>query len=254
MLRRIVPLVWALALLIVALPARAAEPVSELPELRPTLSGRFEFALALNKQVFSYGKGEFSGDRVHAVSVDAIENTLVEIVTIDDQTYLREGVQTRWVRVPSEDPGVVPVSGPATPALPSSEPVVYRVGEAEVAGASTIQYQIPFSTGDIPTEGVEGTIKSMKLDLFVGTADQYLHKLQLTILASDPQLGDITLETVIRFYDFNQPIAIGAPPADLVDELPAAAARRITPPGARLLPAWAEPLFGQRLRELRQAR
>jgi hypothetical protein len=254
MFKRITALLLALSLCLIALPVSAAERVATLPDIAPVLSGRFDFALAVNKQVLGYGQGEFSGDRVHAVFVDAIENSLIEIVTTSDRVYVREGAQTRWVAAPVEQLNV-PVSGPATPAMPSGDLMIYKVGDADVAGASTTQYQIDLgAAGMLPSDFMQTSgIKSAKLDLFVGANDRYLHKMQITMVANDPQLGDIEMELVMRFSAFNQPIAIGAPPADLIDELPMRAASYKFG-GSRLLPTWARPLFANRLLELRQAR
>ncbi len=254
MFKRIASLLLGLSLCLIALPAAAAERVASLPDIAPVVSGRFDFALAVNKQVLGYGQGEFSGDLVHAVFVDAIENSLVEIVTTPDRVYVREGVQTRWVTAPVEQLDV-PVSGPATPAVPAGDIAIYRVGDVDVAGAPTTQYQINLgSAGMLPADLMEtGGLKSAKLDLFVGVNDRYLHKMQVTTVVADPQLGDVELELVMRFSAFNQPVVIGAPPADLVDELPMRAASYKFG-GSRALPSWTRPLFADRLSDLRRAR
>ncbi len=181
MIHRLLSLLFVVGLVLGISTAHAAEPVTNLPEIKPPTSGRFDFALAINQQIFGYGQGEFAGTSAHAVFVDVQRNHLVEVVISGDRLYLRQGVETRWLATKLET-GELPIAGPSTPVLPTTGAQIVQVGNAEVAGASTAQYQIaldPAGLAAAPLPGggpmPEGAgIKAAKIDLFVGTSDQYL--------------------------------------------------------------------------------
>ncbi len=261
MAHRVLSLLFIVGLFFGIGSARAAEPVSALPEVKAPTSGRFDFALAINQQVLGYGKGEFTGTAVHAVFVDAQQDQLIELVLVGDQLFLREGVEPRWLgtRLDVQD---VPIAGPATPTLPDEGLAITNVGTAEVGGVPTTQYQISIDpaqlaavsgaeTGALPnTTG----LNEAKVDLFIGANDTFLRKVQLTAQVPDPQLGNVTLEAVLVFSALNEPVVVGPPPANLVDQLPVQAASRYGFAGAQLVPAWTRPVFGEGLARLRSSR
>ncbi len=91
--------------------------------------------------------------------------------------------------------------GPMAPGLPMNGalPVegveVYRLDEAMVAGAPTVQYQFMVYPAMLPTQlPVESGLERVKADLFVGQNDNYLHKFQVTVLGSTPETGSIEME------------------------------------------------------------
>ncbi len=261
MFARIASILFVVGLLLVAVPARAVEPVTSLPPINPVTSGRFDFALAINQQVFGYGQGEFVGTSAHAVFVDAQRNHLIEVVISGDRLYLRQGVEPRWLAT-ALDAGALPVSGPAAPMLPITGAQIVQIGNAEVAGTSTMQYQIMLDPAQLAAAPLPGGasmpagagITAAKIDLFVGTNDNYLRKVQVTVQSTEPQLGEVTLELAMVFSALNEPVVVGPPPANLVDELPTRAASRYHFAGTELLPSWSRPFFAHGLTTLQNGR
>lgn len=261
MAHRVLSLLFIVGLFFGIGSARGAEPVTVLPEVMTPTSGRFDFALAINKQVLAYGKGEFTTTGVHAVFVDEQQGQLIELVLVGDQLFLREGAEQRWLgtRLDVQD---VPIAGPATPTLPDEGLAITNVGTAEVSGVATTQYQIaidPAQLAAVPGAGADALagsagLNEAKVDLFIGTNDSFLRKVQVTAQAPDPQLGNVTLEAVLVFSALNEPVVVGPPPANLVDQLPVQAASRMGFAGAQLVPAWTRPVFGEGLARLRSSR
>jgi hypothetical protein len=229
-------------LMLLTTPAMAAERVTTLPEIKPVRSGRMDLALAINKDVLIHAKAEFIDDRLHAVAVDTKGNQVIEIVVIGNRIYLRQNTDTRWqaTTVEIDDPGDVPV--PGVPELPPFEELftIYDLGTVEVRGVPTTQYQAQVDPAAIGAPN--STDFAFNLNVFIGIADAYLHKFQATILDTtfdEPAL----LETPLDVYDFNQPIVVGAPAPELVDEVGSLAVmERSDIPGAEVLPLWMRPL------------
>jgi hypothetical protein len=260
MFKRHLSILLAVALLLVTSPVLAQpERVDELPEIAPFSSARFDVALAVTAEpgqaVIGFAKGEFSGDRVHAVAVDNLEGNVLEIVVIGTTLYLRENTNTRWQR--SEMGGTTPpITGPASPTAPVADAPIFRVGDATVNNVATTQYQIRIDPDDLqaglPETEMEMTFESGAIDLFIGKTDTFLHKFQVTLRGEDEELGDFMIEVVATLSAFNQPIAIGAPPANLVDAASAKARARLAGiPGGQFLPAWTRPFVAQSLEQLR---
>lgn len=255
MLKRSVSASIVIALLLIVSPALAAPtPVKEPPAVAEVNSARMDIALAITAKpgqaVLAYGKGEISGNRAHVVTVDNLEGNVLEVVTIGDTAYVRENTNTRWQKSTTEDV-TAPVSGPGAPSIPQGEAQVYAVGEAMVNGAATTQYQIPLAPESLP--GSEDfSFTAGALDLFIGKSDNYLHKFQVTMRGADKEIGDFRIELVTVYSDFNQPIAIGAPPASVVDAASLrSASKRAAVRGASALPGWAQVLVAQSLDKLR---
>ncbi|MDP9316590.1 MAG: hypothetical protein M3R24_38015 [Chloroflexota bacterium] len=261
MIARCTAILLVVGLLLIVVPIHAAERITTLPPVAPLSSGRFDVALALNKQVLGYGQGEFGGSAAHVVFVDATQDMLIEVVVIEDRVYVRQGVQERWI-VTSATAGALPVGGPMAPGLPMNGTVpleggeLFRLGDATVAGAPTVQYQFMLDPATLPAQlPVESGVERVKADLFVGQNDNYLHKLQVTVLGSTPETGPIEMEVVMVFANFNQPVVVGPPPAHLVDQLQTpTATQRYQSLGSRVLPHWSQPLFARGLGALRASR
>lgn len=254
------PLLLMVGLLFAVAPARAAEPITDLPPITPTTSGRMDFALAINATIdgeavqalAAYGKGEFVNDAVHVVAVipsGAGRTDVAEVVVIGNRAYIRMNAEERWVAMDMSDVDL-PVDAPTAPTLPPTGVTMYRVGDATVRDAATTQYQFQLDPKALPDNA---GITAVLLDIFIGKADNYLHKMQSTVAAADKDLGPFTIEMPIDFYDFNaQDIVVGPPDPALVDEARPAMAKAYTDfAGATQVPAWARPFIGARLTAMR---
>ena len=257
MFKRITSILFVVALLLAISPARAAERVNTIPQPRAVTSGWFDMVFAINKQVLSYGQGRFSGDRVHLVSVNAQDNSRVEVIAAGDTVYVLLPGQQRWVSGRANELGEdVLVSAPAAPELPEDAPI-FLVGDADVGGNVTSQYQIPVDPRELNADNeVPGlTFNAAAVDFFIGKNDGYLHKVQVTLRGREERIGDFVAEFVIVFSRFNTPVEVGIPPANMVDPLPArTAASRYMLSGPTTLPSWARPVLALGIRELRQGR
>ena len=139
---------------------------------------------------------------------------------------------------------------------------IYRVGDTEVRGAATTQYQIHLVAPEVagaatptqepvatpaPVKSQQPVTRSTTLDLFVGTADHYLHKIQTSVRSSDRAVGELAVEAPIEISAFNQPQSIEPPPADQVRTMRSATMSGNHLPGAQALPAWLRPILAQAL-------
>ena len=272
MFHRLSLLVLVLALLGVAAPAFAVERVTQAPEIRPVLSGVMDIAVAAllrdrpsaqpRVEVQIYGQGRFSPGRFHLVSVDLLRNERSEVIIIDTTMYTKLPGDTYWEQ--SELTPIPGVSGPGGPIMPPIDPQypIYRVGDTEVRGAATTQYQMhlvaPDTAGSAtptqepvaapaPAESQQPVARSTTIDLFVGKADQYLHKIQTSVRSRDVEVGELAIEAPIELSAFNQPQSIEPPPADQVRTMRSTSMRGNHLPGAQALPVWLRPILAQAL-------
>ncbi len=259
MFKRITSILFVVGLLLTASPGRAAELVSALPQPTPVNSAWFDTVFAINKQVLSYGQGRIAGDGLHFVAVDARGNSRVEVIVVGDMVYMLMPGQQRWVSArATELAGAVEVSAPSAPAIAiDADTPIFLVGEVDVGGAAATQYQIPLDVSEL-NQGNELpglSFTSAVVDFFIGKTDGFLHKFQVTMRGSDPQIGAIEAELVTVFSRMNTEVTVSAPPSELVDPLPPrVAATRYMLAGPQVLPAWARPIFANGLRQMRQAR
>lgn len=217
MLKRYRMALAALLLVLVALPAAAAERVDSLPAVKAYNSSRFEQLLTINGTPLIAGRGEMeSNNRLYYVlktlpSAGLDEETL-EIVIYDGTMYTREGSDTQWY-IEDRNVPLVPPSGdsPADASLPFP---VTRIGTVNVAGTPTDQYQIWIQDNALG--------ELIKLDLWIGQEKNYIYQEQLAIVTNDPELGQLTLADLTRAYDFDAPITVGPPANAQVRPSPAA--------------------------------
>lgn len=240
-MKRLAAVLFAL-LTMFATPAMAAERVATFPEITPVRSGRIDLAFVVNKDVLLHAEGEFIDDRFHVVAVDVQGDQVIEVVLIGNRIYLRSNTDTRWqaTTIEVDDPGDVPLPGGGQ--IPPVEDLytIYDLGTVDVRGLPTTQYQAQI---DVLQLGAPDNVNNaFNFNLFVGAADAFLHKFQATILDSSLE-EPILLETPLDVYDFNQPIVVGAPAPELVDEIESLAVMERTDlPGAEVLPVWMRPL------------
>ncbi len=255
MLKRILSILFAVSLCLSAAPTFAAEKVGAPPKITPVTSLKLDFVLTVTAKdglsVVLFGKGEATADREHVVSVDNTTGDVTEEVTIGDTIYERHNMDKRWKASAVSDANQ-PVNGPAAPASPGAEPVIYLVGDTNVNDAPTTQYQIPVAANDLPKDL---NVTSGVVDVFIGKNDGFVRKVQQTYRGTDKEIGDFVIEFVQVFSAFNQPLVIGAPSKDLVDQGPSsAAAAQRNLAGVKVLPLWARLLVAQSTRQLRQSR
>lgn len=214
MFRRFRFVALALMALAFVFPAAAAERVEELPQIRPSMSGRFELALVLNDQPFIVGKGAVeSATRAYfvlkALPVEGQPESTLEVVLFDGKMYLRQDTDPQWYVTDTAD---LPASAPSDVA--AAEPVdveggvLSRIGEKPIAGTPTDQYQLWINDDD------PQTTDHIALDFFIGKQVNYLYQYQVRVAANDPDLGELKLETVTRLFDFDDPTIVVRPPAN----------------------------------------
>lgn len=255
MLKRIMSILFVAGLFMSAAPAFAAEVVTTPPQITAVRSQRYDLAYAIRLErgqaVLQYGKGEETADRSHTVYVDNTDGTVTEEVVIGDTVYVRQNKDVRW-KSGKLSTDTTPVTMPSDSTM---QPTIYRVGDTEVNGVATTQYQFaidPKGFSDDPE--VTATLTSAAVDLFIGKNDGFLYKLEFTLRGTDKDLGAFTISILEVYSAFNQPVTIGAPPSNLVDPAPARTASKVTFPGLPHMPARAGLMIARSFQQLRTAR
>lgn len=234
----------AFLLLAIALPAAAADRVDSLPEVRSAMSARFDIALALNDMPFIVGKGEVtSPSRAHfvlrTVAMPGLPESTLEVVIYDGRTYTREDASTQWYVETEAD---LPVDDPTSvPSADVSNAPISSIGTKTIAGTPTSQYQVWISADD-------GSTDHIALDFFIGQQINYLYQYQISIFATDEELGQLKLETVERLYDYDDPSIVVGPPANAIERPVMAGLAEIRNGG--VLSTLAAPLGTAELRKL----
>jgi hypothetical protein len=236
--------ILAFLLLAITLPAAAADRVDSLPEIRAAATARFDIALALNDTPFIVGKGEVaSPTRAHfvlrTVPLGGLRESTLEVVVYDGKIYTREDASTQWYveRMPD-----LPIDNPtAQPEVDVSSAPVTSIGSKTIAGTPTNQYQIWISADDNSTDHIA-------LDFFIGQQINYLYQYQISVFATDDELGELKLETVTRLYDYDDRSIVVGPPANAIERPAMTGLADIRNGG--LLTTLAAPLATAELREL----
>ncbi len=241
-MKRLVSMLLVVAVLLPAVPAFAAEEVAALPEIKQPSSARLDGIILVNNMPVQWGKGVVAGDRLHLAVVNPTPATtgVAEVVVIGQRVYVRFNQETRW-KATTVDAAEFPTNAPTIAEQPLNYATIFRVGEATVNGAPTIQYQARIDVAAVPdSEGLEAA----KADAFIGTSDAYLHKYQFMISGIlDPEMGRAVLDGVFVYSAFNASVTIGAPPQNLVDQMAAREIARLFQfPGAEVVPLWVRPL------------
>jgi hypothetical protein len=224
--------------------------VTTLPAVKEFSSARFDFATSITVTVegetvtlpVQGGRGVITGAGYHIAYYDALENVVFEVIVYGDTAYVRTGNETRW-KATRLDP-TTPVAD--TEELPAGSVSLYRLeDDVVVRGVPTSQYQIQVNPSVFPANS---GIQAYNLNLFLSKSDNALLKDQTTVVATDPNIGQYTLQQPSEYYAFNDPTnVVNRPPADVID----AAQIDMEFPGAEALKPWARPFVAQQLAELR---
>ncbi|HEX6288725.1 MAG TPA: hypothetical protein VFZ66_06015 [Herpetosiphonaceae bacterium] len=105
----------------------------------------------------------------------------------------------------------LPVDEPTpAPQVDVSNAPVTSIGSKTIAGTPTSQYQIWISADD-------GSTDHIALDFFIGQQVTYLYQDQISIFATDDEVGELKVETVERLYDVDDPRIVVGPPANAIE-------------------------------------
>ncbi len=214
-MKRLASILLVVGLLFAVAPVSAQEEVNALPQINTPKSGRGDAITMMNGQVFEVGQGRFAGDRQHLTVIDYQAGITREVITIGQQVYYRENQATRWKATTLdkvEFPTGVLVAEPYTLVEGAR---FFRVDDATINGTATRQYHIEVPRQNIPADA--GPVTYAAGDIFVGTADGYIHKNQFKVSGVDPQEGPFSFEGYFVLGGFDQPITIAPPPSNVVD-------------------------------------
>jgi hypothetical protein len=170
------------------------------------------------------------------------EPKTIEMVTVNGVRYLQ--AQGMWMQAPGSGLNINEYTLITTADVAERSTGLIRVGEETVNGRATIHYR-----GDKHSIPVAGTpsdkfdvsrAEMAEMDLWVDQAEQFIVKMQITV--QDGQAENRQSHVMlIEYFDFNQPITIGAPenlitgqPASEDNEQPAAASEPRTDLGKLL--------------------
>ncbi len=219
----------------------AAAQTGGLPTIKQPASARFDISgtITVNGQTLTIGgTGATSGsDSQVDVSVGTPSGPVTtSVITKAGKLYTKSG-NGSWqvINIGAAGMGSIPGLGniPGTGGLGTGMPdlnaiqAALHIGPAipdTVNGVAASRYDADVdvekllaaagqSTADPQTAAIYNSIQ-MKLSLWVGSSDQYLHKLTLMITANvpnQPQPITLNLNYVMSFHDFNTPVTITAP-------------------------------------------
>ncbi|MDQ2806140.1 MAG: hypothetical protein M3Z04_04355, partial [Chloroflexota bacterium] len=221
----------------------AAQSVPGLPTIQQPTSARFDIngtAMVNGQTLTISGAGATAGhdsqlDLSLATSAGA---TTTSVITKDGKVYTKTGdgpwevldiaAASGMGSIPglSGLPGVGSMSNSGMPDL-SAFGSALHIGPAmpdTVNGIATSRYDADVDVPkllaaagqpapDPQTAAIYNSIK-MNLSFWVGSSDQYLHKLTLTLTANVPDTTNpvtVSLNYAMTFHDFNTPVTITAP-------------------------------------------
>jgi len=219
-MNRLIAILVAVLLATAVAPARAHEQGGP-PELAPLRSVRDRFVQVFDGRPLQVCRSDWeSWNRVHGTchqlaSVELAGTTLVagrvvEFVYYDGTRYERVDGAATW-RATADAQFDPDMTLDAALFRVAYDATLTRIGPAEVDGRPTLQYQYWMH---VPTlnEPIDG---QAVYDLFVA-ADGYVVKSQFSSRGSIAGLGRGELAEVWAYSDFNTPIVVAPPPADLV--------------------------------------
>jgi len=227
----------------------AAAQTGSLPALKPTSS---DFSLTGTitvgpQTVNLQGSGMLGGDQFQqtlTASAGGVPVLGVEWIQIDMSFWFKMANQAQWQMMDLATlPGGVPDIASALPGLNGFTPnggqrtldavsSTQQVGKETVEGATTTAYQ---STVDIaklytslgtpaPQVAQLAAVSTLKLYLWVGDADGYLHQQRVVLTSKAPVNGavvDMVVDFTITYRNFGRSVKLSAP-ANAVPYSPAA--------------------------------
>ncbi len=205
-----------LGLLALALLLSLATPVASLahadavlPPIRLAPTSRFEHAFSEDGRVVLVGQGfKESRERIYIVLKNLagpFAGRVRELVLYDGAAYLRIGDDPQWQPL---DPARVEALIPSPDLLLLFDGPLSELGPVAIGSTPTTHYQI-WGDHQMIDPSRPGFVK---VDFFVGTADQYLYQLQLTATTVGAAGSRHELGTTIRFFDQNDPTLKVIPP------------------------------------------
>jgi hypothetical protein len=226
-------LLWVFSMLLPASSGFASRLGLDPPALRTPESARFRLDGQVQvgpTEASLHGQGAFAQPDRFQLSLEAMGERLEQVV-IGDAMYVRTPDQTRWEVVDlRETVGQASPLGPF-PFAPGKEREALEalrsltvVGDEPLAGVATRHYRGELDLLQLLGE-VFGSARELReeissfkisLDLWVGTADGYLHQIKLTVdlepAGSSLPLSDaLHADLTLAFLDFNRPVSIVAP-------------------------------------------
>ncbi len=209
----------ALILALTTTPIQAAD--ATLPPLAPLTSVRWDFVTTFNGRPLSICQEAYeSYNRGHAVchqlvtiaiseyGLSLVAGQIDEIVLYDTRFYQRKNDETSWTVSPN------PIYNPNATLRDlytvGFAAALTRIGTIDVEGTSTTQYQYWSLDPDF-NAGAGG---QAVYDLFL-TPEGRVRKAQLSY-RGNLSLGTGELQGIYVYRDFNAPITVGPPPANLV--------------------------------------
>lgn len=226
-------LVLALAAMLEAAGSAAAQGQSKLPQTRQPQSARFDITGRLDiagESLTITGSGALSGNNFEESITFNLPPSLAQpgspssittrIMMVDGKMYVEvpdtTGTgQTKWYVM-----DVPMTSGQAGTMNPQFEEAltVTNEGAETLNGAATTRYRVDVDMAKLQAamgqSGASLQGSTMTMYMWVGDADQYLHKISMNItiaLPSEVQGMNLAMEMALTFRDFDQPVTITAP-------------------------------------------
>lgn len=205
--------------------ARPALAADGLPVIAPVSSARFTYLSTIQRDHSTwttYGEGvQLAPDRVNVWSGATSRANLATFTRIGPSLSRNDGAGWRQVDDQPLGPTYVATLGAQLDTLEADADAVVRIGDASVDGVATTHYQLwlrpgraPAFVGDTtqlrPDEREQLDWASLKVDLWIGEADQRLRQQLVTL--SIPTEPATTVTTLLTYTGFDDPaIAIDAP-------------------------------------------
>jgi hypothetical protein len=228
-------LVFALAMVLGAAGTASAQGQSKLPQMKNPQSARFDITgrLVVAGETLSIsGGGSMSGSNFEESITYTVPPSMAQpgsptsittrIMLVDGKMYVEipdtTGTgQAKWyvldVPMPSGQPGMTATNPQLEAAL-----TVTPEGAEDVHGAATTRYRIDVDMAKLQAAmgqtGASLQAATMTMYMWVGNADQYLHRFSMNMvvaLPSEVQGQNLTLDMQLDFRDFDQPVTITAP-------------------------------------------
>jgi hypothetical protein len=228
-------LVLALVSVLGAAGSASAQGQSKLPQIKNPQSARFDITgrlVVAGETLTISGGGSLSGTNFEESITYTVPPSMAQpgaptsittrIMLVDGKMYIEipdtMGTgQAKWYVVD------VPMTA-GQPGMATSNPqleealTVTQEGAEDVHGAATTRYRIDVDVAKMQAAmgqtGASLQAATMTMYMWVGNADQYLHRFSMNMviaLPSEVQGLNLTLDMQMDFRDFDQPVTITAP-------------------------------------------